>query len=211
MAEAVTALNYQGNTTQPAEAQNEASATAPGAGATIVTDPSSGSLAPGLYNVTWEVALSGAAAAADANNFGLYLNGVLQLQSVNPGAAGSWAQQAVEVQSTVAAPGVLTVKAIGAGTASVVYSAQVVATPVPQTAQDAPPLPAALALTANGSVVTMGPLSVTLNGFDATGTQAECQLGRGGNLPAGSSEQGFVDTTYTLTAAQVQAGSQMGA
>jgi hypothetical protein len=74
-------------------------------------------------------------------------------------------------------------------------------------------------LTANGSSVTIGPLTVTLAGFDLTGSQAECQLGRGegsggtpaGATPSGSTDYGFVDTTYTLTAAQVQAGSQMGA
>lgn len=71
---------------------------------------------------------------------------------------------------------------------------------------------AASDLTADGTAVTLGSgQSVTLAGFDLTGTQAECQLGRGSNQPSGSSEQGFVDTTYTLTAAQVQAGSQMGA
>lgn len=74
-------------------------------------------------------------------------------------------------------------------------------------------------LTANGSSAVIGPLTVTLEGFDLTGGQAECQLGRGGNsggtpagaTPSGSSDYGFVDTTYTLTAAQVQAGSLMGA
>jgi hypothetical protein len=70
---------------------------------------------------------------------------------------------------------------------------------------------AASDLTADGSTVTIGPLTVTLAGFDLTGAQAECQLGRGSSQPSGSSEQGFVDTTYTLTAAQVAAGSLMGA
>lgn len=78
---------------------------------------------------------------------------------------------------------------------------------------------AASDLTANGNTVAIGPLSVTLAGYDLTGSQAECQLGRGegsggtpaGATPSGSSDYGFVDTTYTLTAAQVQAGSLMGA
>jgi hypothetical protein len=70
---------------------------------------------------------------------------------------------------------------------------------------------AASDLTADGSTVTIGPLTVTLAGFDLTGSQAQCQLGRGASQPSGSSEQGFVDTTYTLTPAQVQAGSLMGA
>lgn len=74
-------------------------------------------------------------------------------------------------------------------------------------------------LTANGSTVTIGPLSVTMAGFDLTGAQAECALGRGGGsgstpsgfTPSGSSDYGFTDTTYVLTSAQVQAGSLMGA
>lgn len=74
-------------------------------------------------------------------------------------------------------------------------------------------------LTANGSTVTIGPLSVVMAGFDLTGSQAECTLGRGGgsgstpagSTPSGSTDYGFTDTTYALTAAQVQAGSSMGA
>lgn len=67
-------------------------------------------------------------------------------------------------------------------------------------------------LTANGSTVTIGPLSVTVAGHDLAGDQAECQLGRGsGNIPSGSTDYGLVDTTYALTAAQVAAGSLMGA
>jgi hypothetical protein len=74
-------------------------------------------------------------------------------------------------------------------------------------------------LTVNGSTVTVGPLSVTMGGFDLTGSQAQCVLGRGGsaddepagNTPSGSTDFGFTDTTYALTAAQVQAGSAMGA
>ena len=71
---------------------------------------------------------------------------------------------------------------------------------------------AASDLTANGSEVTIGPLTVTLEGYDLTGSQAECQLGRGeGSTPSGSSDFGFADTTYTLTPAQIAAGSLMGA
>jgi hypothetical protein len=69
-------------------------------------------------------------------------------------------------------------------------------------------------LTANGSTVTIGPLTVTLAGYDLTGSQAECTLGRGGgsgSTPAGSTDYGFTDTTYALTSAQVKAGSIMGA
>lgn len=70
---------------------------------------------------------------------------------------------------------------------------------------------AAVGLAANGNTVTIGPLTVTLAGYDLTGSQAQCQLGRGANVPSGTTDSGFTDTTYALTAAQVQAGSIMGA
>jgi hypothetical protein len=78
---------------------------------------------------------------------------------------------------------------------------------------------AASDLTANGSTVVIGPLTVTMAGFDLTGSQAECALGRGGGsgatpaggTPSGSTDFGFTDSTYSLTAAQIQAGSLMGA
>lgn len=75
-------------------------------------------------------------------------------------------------------------------------------------------------LTINGTAVTLGSgQSVTMAGFDLTGSQAQCTLGRGGgsadipvgNTPSGSSDFGFTDTTYALTAAQIAAGSLMGA
>jgi len=74
-------------------------------------------------------------------------------------------------------------------------------------------------LTANGATVTVGPLTVTVAGFDLTGHQAECTLGRGGGsgstpagfTPSGSTNYGFTDTTYALTAAQIQSGTVMGA
>jgi hypothetical protein len=49
-------------------------------------------------------------------------------------------------------------------------------------------------------------------GFDLTGGQAECVLGRGvSGTPAGSTDCGFTDTTYSLTAAQIQSGTIAGA
>jgi hypothetical protein len=63
--------------------------------------------------------------------------------------------------------------------------------------------PADTSLVANGTTVVIGPLTVTLAGYDLAGTTAECQLGNGRNEPSGSSAAGFVDTTYTLTAAQL--------
>lgn len=35
------------------------------------------------------------------------------------------------------------------------------------------------------------------------GEQAECVLGCGANVPAGTTRTGFTDTTYTLTRAQI--------
>jgi hypothetical protein len=208
MAESPTALDYRGNVVEPTVQQAGNTVTAPAALASIA----SVTLPPGTYTLAWQAGLDGGTpAAADENNFGLYVAGTRQLQSVNPMALGSWQQEPLQV---TVGPGSTTVavEAIGAGTAAVVYSAELVATPVAEAPVDAQLMPwASNPLTTDGTVVAIGPLSVTLNGFDATGAQAECQLGRGANTPAGTSDNGFVDTTYTLTAAQVQAGSQMGA
>lgn len=98
----------------------EANVVAPAAGATVVT---LSGLAGGNYTLKWTVGLQGAAAAADADNFQI-LNGVTVLEgSINPGAAGNYVQPDIVV--TVPASGSITVKAIGAGTAGVTYSASV--------------------------------------------------------------------------------------
>lgn len=94
--------------------------TAPGAGATIA---SLTGLAAGTYQVTWTVGLNGAAAAGDANNFELFDTAGNVIASVNPGAAGEYPQLGVTL--TVAAGATIGVKAIGAGTAGVVYSADI--------------------------------------------------------------------------------------
>lgn len=97
---------------------------APGAGAAIVTTPA---LAAGTYVVTWTVGLQGAAAAADSNNFQLF-NGAAAVEvSVNPGAAGEYPQ--AQAVFTVAAGATVSVKAVGAGTAGVTYSADLNVTP----------------------------------------------------------------------------------
>ena len=98
--------------------QASGSVVAPGAGATIVQLTG---LAAGTYRITWTVELQGAAAAADANNFQLFSNAGNILVSVNQGAAGVYAQINAEV--TVAANATIGIKAIGAGTAGVTYSA----------------------------------------------------------------------------------------
>lgn len=98
--------------------QTSGNATAPLAGATIA---SLTGLAAGTYTVTWTVGLQGAAAAADANNFELFDTAGNVIASVNPGAAGEYPQ--LQVNLTVAAGATIGVKAIGAGTAAIVYSA----------------------------------------------------------------------------------------
>ena len=101
-------------------ASAEGSAVAPAAGATIVTQAG---LAAGTYTIKWTVGLQGPAAAADANNFQLF-NGAAAIDiSINPGAAGEYAQGDVVI--TVPAAGSVTIKAIGAGTAGVTYSGQI--------------------------------------------------------------------------------------
>jgi hypothetical protein len=100
------------------------SVVAPAALATIVTI---GPLAAGTYDVTWQVELTGAAAAADANNFRLTNGSTQTLDSQNAGAAGVYPQIAATI--TVGAAGSISVIAIGAGTAGVTYTADVALTP----------------------------------------------------------------------------------
>lgn len=98
--------------------QNSGNAVAPAAGATIATVTG---VAAGTYTVNWTVGLQGAAAAADANNFNLVDTAGTVIASVNPGAAGEYPQIAVDL--TLAAGNSVSIKAIGAGTAAVTYSA----------------------------------------------------------------------------------------
>lgn len=104
--------------------QASGQAVAPAAGATIAT---TAALPAGTYSVGWLVGLQGAAAAADSNNFKLVDSNGVVLVSVNPGAAGEYAQLQTEV--TIAASTSISVQAVGAGTAGVTYSAEVTATP----------------------------------------------------------------------------------
>ncbi|SRR5712691_5170392 len=103
----------------------EGQAVAPGAGAAIVT---LSGLAAGTYDVTWTVALQGAAAAADANNFQLKNGAAAVVNSINAPAAGAYPQ--VGARIVVVQGGTVTVNAIGAGTAGVTYLAQVELAPV---------------------------------------------------------------------------------
>lgn len=104
--------------------QGAGTVASPGAGATIAT---TAALPAGTYDVSWQVELQGAAAAADANNFQLVDSAGVVVGSINPGAAGIFPQEDVEVTTTAA--GAILVRAIAAGTVGVAYSAQVSALP----------------------------------------------------------------------------------
>lgn len=98
---------------------------APAAGAAIATVALTG----GDWQVWWEVQLDGAAAAADENNFGLYSGANLIATSVNPGAAGGPYLQNPQTAQIAFNGANLAVKAIGAGTAGIGYTASLSATP----------------------------------------------------------------------------------
>lgn len=106
------------NATVPKAASG--SVTGPAASAVIVTLTG---LAAATYDVEWTVGLNGAATAADADNLRLSSSSGDILTSVNPGAQGSYPQP--DAQVTVAANGSIDVYAIGAGTAGIVYSADI--------------------------------------------------------------------------------------
>jgi hypothetical protein len=98
--------------------QLEGSAAAPTAGTVIVTLTVA---TAGTYTVKWSVELAGAVAAADSNNFGLYKNAVLQLQSLNPAVVGVYPQP--DVQVVCAAGDTISIRAIANATAATTYSA----------------------------------------------------------------------------------------
>lgn len=107
-----------------APASANGSVVAPGAGATIAT---TAALAAGTYDIQWTVELAGAAAAADLNNFQLFNGAVAVVQSANAGAAGVYPQP--NQRLVVTQGSTVSVKVIGAGTAGVTYTAEIVATP----------------------------------------------------------------------------------
>lgn len=81
----------------------------------------------GTYMVNWSGKFTGTTGGAETNNFGLYLNGVLQLQSQNAQTSGTNYPQ-IPVEITVpAGGGTITMQAINNATATAGYSAQIVA------------------------------------------------------------------------------------
>lgn len=102
----------------------EGTATGPAAGATIASVV----VPAGTYVVSWTVGYgAGAVAAAELNNMQL-TGGPSNVVALIPAVAN---QQQAQAQVTVTTAGAtLAVKAIGAGTATAVYEAQLVVTPV---------------------------------------------------------------------------------
>lgn len=98
----------------------------PGAGTVVSTQ----SLSAGTYLLSWTAALQTAAAAGDANNFGLYggAGTTLLATSVNAGAVGSYPQAAVSYYTGTSAT--INVKNIAAGSTGSVYTASLTVLPV---------------------------------------------------------------------------------
>jgi hypothetical protein len=142
-----------------------ASVVAPGAATVIVQ---TATLPVGVFDVTWIVELTGAAAAADANNFQL-VNGATQvLTSVNAGVAGIYPQLGTEV--TVVAGTTVSIKSIGAGTAGVTYTGTLSLDPTQETPtvvefQDGAAILGEVCLQANRSgTADLGKPGVRING-----------------------------------------------
>lgn len=109
----------------PESHQVEGSLPTPGPLATIASLV----LPSGGWTLNWLAQLTGTLAAADVNNFGLYQGTTQLLQSVNGIIVGQpYPQESIQVQTPIGGA-TYAVKAIGAGTASSVYSAQLVAQP----------------------------------------------------------------------------------
>jgi hypothetical protein len=104
---------------------NNGTATAPAAGATIT----SLSLANGTYQFEWSVGLIGAPAAADINNFEVTLGGTTESVSENPDVQGVYPQETLTIVVT-GGPLTVAIKAVGAGTAGVEYTAAFTCNPV---------------------------------------------------------------------------------
>ena len=98
----------------------------PGAGTTVATGAAA--TAAGTSLLSWTVTLATAAAAGDANNFGLYAGSALLATSVNAGVIGTYPQAAVTTYLGAAAT--VAVKNIGAGSTGAVYTAALTVTPL---------------------------------------------------------------------------------
>lgn len=198
--ETPTALSYQGNIVIPTQVQNSAvTAASPAAGTTVT----SVTIVPGEYTINWTVGLAGTTPGnTDRDNFGLYQGATLLATSANQGQTGEFPQNPIVV--SVLANTVIAVKVIATTATGATYDASIDAVPVFAVSPDDPLFPYN-ALTANGTTVTVTSTPVNVNvvmaGIDL-GAQAQCVLGKGTQVPAGTTDFGFVDTTYLPTQAQ---------
>lgn len=108
----------------PETATSGTSGAAPTAGTTVTSQ----ALDAGTYLLSWTAQLETAAAAGDADNFGLYDGTTLLATSVNTGTVGTYPQAAVTAYLGAAAT--VSVQNIGAGTTGAAYHASLTVTPV---------------------------------------------------------------------------------
>jgi len=78
-------------------------------------------LTPGSYTINWSTLPGGTVGAAEKNNYGLYVNGVLVQQSSNPQNAGTTTSQ-LPYQLTTSVPVTLTVNVVNTPTSTASYS-----------------------------------------------------------------------------------------
>lgn len=98
-------------------------------GPAALTTLCSATLTQGEWAINWEVQLDGTVAAAELNNFGLYIGGTLLAQSENPPTAGGpYSQESVVIQVGVGGATV-SIKNIGAGTSTAGYTGEFTAQP----------------------------------------------------------------------------------
>lgn len=110
-------------------AQVEGSVTGPGANVAITTIAIA-SLPPGWYDVNWTVELDGTVAAAEQNNFILKGPGLGGgFNSTNDPTVGRYPQPTVRMYVPPGNGTALSVRSVGAGTGTAIYSAQISITP----------------------------------------------------------------------------------
>jgi hypothetical protein len=117
-----------GVSSYPAAGPATASSASTSATPTAATPVTSQSLATGTFLLSWTAALQTAAAAGDANNFGLYNGSTLLATSVNAGAVGTYPQAAVTAY--LGAGATVAVKVIANATTGAVYNASLTVTPL---------------------------------------------------------------------------------
>jgi len=112
-------LGFSLTTGDVTNSANTGSQAAPAAGTAIA---SLTAVPVGEYTVEWSVGVAGALAAADIDNFGLYVGAAQVAVSLNPAVAGEYPQQPITVK-VPAGGATVAIKAIGAATAGTTYTA----------------------------------------------------------------------------------------